>query len=361
MNPSTWEPPFQSRMMSRSLGERSLPNAYALQSTHSFQMTNLYLLEEFQKYCYQVSQIQRDKQSRYESNTEQTIKRLGYLFGMPHTTSYTVFKQVFNYVAAHNRTFGMPPEQFYLQSTKYYDKLSRAAMLSYLGSIDDSSLHIARLRTNDIYTTMKHMTDRFDESGKVMSGVKAKILHTSVKTFVTVMSMLNITSKSCNHDIINNLPTGNNPVCEGYPMPSSSLVFEFYHDNSGLEGRWSARAIYNGAHINMCGSREAKCDIDLFMAVMKASMWSANEDYYCDLSPNEFESDRRERYLLMWLFVAIFVLMMSICMFFAGRTVIKTAEVELEYLQKQNVLHFANIEYLSEERRNSRSINGSFL
>ena len=365
LDPGTWDPPFEPSNAARNLGEKALPNSYALHSSLSFQMTKLYLLEDFKKYCKEVYDQLGEKQKKYEELTYSTMNKIAGMVGLGNVASYKEFRTLFNYISAYNCTFGSPPISYAMASSNYSDYLSRAAILSYLGGLDEYSMHIARLRTKEIYSAVKLMIEGLVGTPRKEQQTTAQVIHSSTKTFVMMMNMLNLTSKKCNHDRLNEGQADVGTTCEGMPVPSSVIVFEIHRDMTMAtdRGQWHVKAHYNGRYFSVCANElpGSKCMIDDFDRMIKYSMWSANEDYYCDLSLNDLDNQKADSYMLLWLFLATFLLLASISMFFIGRTVIKMAQVEIQYTKHQNVIHYAERDLLSSEDVNTQIVNSSLF
>lgn len=365
MDPSTWEPPYAPHRSGLGAHEWALPNGYALIPVQSFQMTKLFLIGDFDHYCHEVSNQAADNQRRFEQRThESIIDPIAKQFGLDNVKDYDTLRHVYKYIETSIQTTGKIPAEYLQAATGNYADLKRAAMLSYLGSLDDIFIPVARLRTKDIYTAMDTITTQI-RSDYFQNTTKLRIYQTRFTIFIYIMNMLNLTSRSCTENILRNKPV-EGQRCENFPPFASSIIIEFHEDEQSShakENRWYVKTLYNGDEIKFCGQeyQESRgCPLKLFKEIMKSSLWAGNEDYYCEIAPGEMVSKKEEIYMLIWIFVAIFALLGSIAYFFCVKTQVKMAEIQLEYAKKQNLAHFAEIDFNSDNER-SRDQNGTLL
>lgn len=360
--PSTWNPPYRS--LHRDLIRDSvLPDSMALLGSESFQMNGLLILYDLDRYCPRVTTTMAEKLQRYEQYTQVSLDQLATVLNIQEVRKrYLMLLNAHHYIEANLRNSGSIPFEFESISEQDRQLIRRGALLHYLGKIDDSALQIARLLTKDLYLIVDSFTK--DLKGSLnQSQTRALIVHPEEENFIMMMNFLNITSRDCNEKIFSNKSNQINSTCESFPPYTSSINFEFYFGSTDnlAEEQWYVKANYNGESIPICSSPfHEECPILPFKKALKQSLWSANEEYYCDLNFLNNSDKKGQTYLLAWMFVAIFILLVAISAYFITKTSIKIDAIQMIYKNKQCYFHHPQGEFFQDAYQ-SPSANGSLL
>lgn len=367
-NPTTWDPPYRASALQKQVnGDSALPKNMAILGSRSFQMSGMLVSDDIDKYCPRASSSIEEKQQKFEALTQGPMSQL--LLNLNITDfqaskRFIMFQNLHHYLEATLRNTGSLPHEYKKLTSDHKERIKRAAILTYLGSFDDSSLPLIRLKTKDIFSKIHQVLKGFPETGLPEDQTKAVIIHPGEDNFITMMGLTNLTSRECNRDLISpdNIKASNTS-CENFPDYSSSINFEFYYgkaESMDMDG-WYVKANYNGATFKICKSSNSDiCLLPQFISELRHSLWSANEEYYCDMAYLTSQEKKSQTYLIAWMFISIFILLVSVSAFFIVKTTIKIERMASIYKTKQSYFNHPQGEFYMDADR-SLANNSSIL
>ena len=300
------------------LGRESLPGDMMQGMISTNSERNFTLLDYFDDYCKSAREdIDREYDSFCIENSN-LVKQEDFDMNWLKSGEISKFKDYlthYHHVASYMINEAMPN---IIDRLKFLT-LSRAAMLTHIAGISESTTRQSKLKVMDVYEEMKKFIEKTESDER---SPRASVMHLTEEQFATAMVLMQMTNRDCVKEMIMNHTQTEDEEglgCMGFPPYSSSITFEFMDSKA-------VNMLYNGKKVRSFG------DITEFKNKMMEWINENDEEYYCEGLLRK--GSLWDSLLLIILLLSIAFMGTSILFYLRTRLDIKCYNVERSYIQK---------------------------